>query len=93
MGLKVEWDEDKAHSNGRKHGVTFDEAVTVFADALAMTIHDRDHSDDEDRYVIMGESDQQRLLVVSFTDREDAIRIISARVANRRERKKYEEGS
>lgn len=93
MGLKVEWDEDKARSNARKHGVTFEEAVTVFRDVLAMTIHDSDHSDDEDRYVIMGESDQRRLLVVSFTDREDAIRIISARVANRRERKKYEEGS
>jgi uncharacterized DUF497 family protein len=93
MGLKVEWDEDKARSNARKHGVTFEEAVTVFSDVLAMTIHDGDHSDDEDRYVIMGETDQQRLLVVSFTDREDAIRIISARVANRRERKKYEEGS
>ena len=93
MGLKVEWDEDKACSNARKHGVTFEEAVTVFSDALAMTIHDSDHSDEEDRYVMMGETDQQRLLVVSFTDREDAIRIISARVANRRERKKYEEGS
>ncbi len=93
MGLKVEWDEDKARSNARKHGVTFEEAVTVFGDVLAMTIHDSDHSDDEDRYIIMGEADQQRLLVVSFTDREDAIRIISGRVANRRERKKYEEGS
>ena len=93
MGLEFEWDEDKARSNRKKHGVTFEEAVTVFGDELAMMIHDPDHSRDEDRYILMGESDRQRVLVVSFTDRGDRIRIISVRVANRRERKKYEEGS
>ena len=93
MSLEFEWDATKAQGNLKKHGVSFEEASTVFGDDLSMTIHDPEHSDDEDRYVNLGESDQQRLLVVSFTDREDRIRIISARLANRRERKKYEEGN
>ena len=93
MSLEFEWDEKKAQANVKKHGVSFQEAITVFGDDLSMTIHDPEHSEDEDRYVILGESDQQRLLVVSFTDREHRIRIISARVANRRERKRYEEGN
>jgi uncharacterized protein len=93
MALEFEWDEDKARSNMKKHRVAFEEAVTVFGDELAMTIHDLEHSHDEERYIIMGESDRQRLLVVSFTDRGSRIRIISARAANGRERKKYEEGS
>lgn len=91
MSLEFEWDSDKARSNVKKHRIAFEEASTVFSDSLAMTIHDPDHSDDEERYLILGESVRERLLVVSFTDREDRIRIISARVANRRERKKYEE--
>jgi uncharacterized DUF497 family protein len=67
-------------------------ASTIFADPLSRTIPDPLHSEDEDRFVILGESNRRRLLVVSFTDRGDNIRIISARVATRRERKDYEEG-
>ena len=93
MGLSFEWDADKALANERKHGVSFEEASSVFADPLASTIFDPDHSDDEDRYLSLGQSSQGRLLVVSFTDRGDSIRIISARVASRRERKQYEEGN
>ena len=92
MGLAFEWDEHKATLNTRKHGVSFEEASTVFADPLALTIDDLVHSEDEDRYATLGESQRSRLLVVVFTDRDDRIRIISARVATRRERKDYEEG-
>jgi uncharacterized DUF497 family protein len=70
-----------------------DEASTVFGDPLALTIHDPLHSEEEDRFVSVGTSHRQRLLVVAFTDRGDKIRIISARVATRRERKDYEEGT
>jgi len=90
MGLVFEWDKNKASVNKRKHGVTFEEASTVFADPLAVTIYDLMHSDEEDRYIILGESQRQRLLVVVFTDRDERIRIISARVATRGERKDYE---
>jgi uncharacterized DUF497 family protein len=93
MALSFEWDADKSKSNERKHRVSFDEASTVFADPHALTIYDPDHSDEEDRYLSLGYSDRNRLLVVSFTDREDRIRIISARIASRRERKQYEEES
>jgi uncharacterized DUF497 family protein len=92
MGLAFEWDNGKAKRNRAKHGVSFEEASTVFADPLSRTIHDPLHSQDEDRYVILGESNLGRLLVVCFTDRADKIRIISARPATRRERKDYEEG-
>ena len=92
MSLEFEWDPDKAKRNIKKHGVSFEEAMTVFADPLSLTIHDPDHSDEEDRYVILGESSRRRLLVVVFTDREDRIRIITASVATRQERKNYEEG-
>jgi uncharacterized DUF497 family protein len=91
MGLQFEWDEAKAKQNRRKHGVSFEEASTVFADALALTIDDPLHSDEEDRFVTLGESDRRRVLVVVFTERGDKIRIISARVATRWERKDYEE--
>jgi uncharacterized DUF497 family protein len=93
MALEFEWDDDKAYSNSNKHGVTFEEAKTVFGDKLAMTKFDEEHSSEEERYVILGESGQLRLLVVAFTERDERIRIISARVANKRERKRYEEGS
>lgn len=91
MGLTFEWDENKARQNIRKHGVSFEEASTVFADTLARTIYDPLHSDEEDRFITLGESQRRRLLVVVFTDRGDRIRIISARVATRRERRDYEE--
>jgi uncharacterized DUF497 family protein len=93
MSLEFEWDHDKAKRNIRKHGVSFEEAMTVFGDPLSFTIHDPDHSDEEDRYVILGESNRRRLLVVVFTDREERIRVITASVATRQERKKYEEGA
>lgn len=93
MGLSFEWDPDKSELNLRKHRISFEEASTVFADPLAVTIYDPDHSDDEDRFITLGLSDRNRVIVVSFTDREDRIRLISARVASRRERKQYEEES
>ena len=93
MPLEFEWDTRKAKGNRQKHGVSFEEASTVFSDSLATTIDDPVHSEDEDRFIILGESSRRRLLVVSFTERETRIRIISARVATRRERKDYEEGT
>lgn len=93
MKATVEWDPNKANTNRRKHGVMFEEAASVFADPLSSTIPDPLHSEDEERYIIVGQSIQQRLLVVVHTDRGDVIRIISARVANAHERKTYEEGN
>ena len=90
MGLQFEWDDHKAQANIAKHKVSFDEARTVLSDPLEMTMYDPDHSESEDRYISMGLSEQGRLLVVSYTERRDRIRIISARVANKRERKQYE---
>ena len=91
MGLAFEWDAKKAKLNLRKHKVSFEEASTVFGDPLSRTIFDPLHSDDEERFVILGESHRQRLLAVVFTDRGERIRIISARIATRREKKNYEE--
>ena len=91
--MDFEWDEAKAQTNERKHGVTFTEAETVFGDPLAITGSDPLHADDEDRFLTMGRSVPGRLLVVSHTDRGDVIRIISARGVTRRERKDYEDGS
>ena len=91
MGLRFEWDLTKAAANFRKHGVSFQEASTAFADPASLTIADPDHSIAEDRYLLIGVSIVGRLLVVSHTEREDTIRIISARAAAPRERKCYEE--
>ena len=88
--MEFEWDPDKAARNIAKHGVSFHEAASVFGDPLALTYFDPDHSDDEDRFLTFGESNKGRVLVVSHTDREDRVRIISARRATRRERKTYE---
>jgi len=90
--MEFEWDRAKAKLNLRKHGISFEEAMTVFADTQSLTIPDPLHSDEEDRWVILGESRQRRLLVVVFADRDDRIRLITARKATRQERKKYEEG-
>lgn len=90
--MNFEWDPRKAAENLRKHGVSFDEAATVFGDALALTFPDPDHADAEERLLTFGKSIQYRLLVVSHTPRHPRIRIISARRATRRERKIYEEG-
>ena len=91
--MEFEWDDGKAETNETKHGVTFAEAMTVFADTLSATGYDPGHSDEEDRFLTMGMSIDGRVLVVSHTDRGDVIRIISAREASRRERKDYEDGN
>jgi hypothetical protein len=93
MTPEFEWDAQKAAENLKNHGVAFDEALTVFADPLANIFDDPDHSDDERRELIIGHSTEQRLLVVSFTDRGRRIRIISARQATARERMDYEQNS
>jgi uncharacterized DUF497 family protein len=91
-GLKFEWDRDKAAENLLRHGVSFEEAATVFRDPLSQTGGDPDHSLDEARFVIFGVSTRGRLLAVAHTERGDTIRIISARAATPGERKIYEEG-
>ena len=92
MSIKFEWDTRKAQRNLRKHGIDFNEASTTFADTLSITIPDPDHSEDEERWLTMGLSSRQRLLVVVHIEEIETIRIISARLANRLERRKYEEG-
>lgn len=92
MSLKYEWDDTKAISNLKKHGVTFEEACTVFSDTLSKTIPDPLHPGQEARFVTLGMSDQARLLVVVHTDHMACIRLISARRATIHERKRYEEG-
>ena len=87
-----EWDRLKAANNLKKHGVSFDEAKSAFADPLSLTIDDPYHSDSEDRFVTIGRSDSERLLIVVHTDRDELIRIISAREATKGEMKQYEEG-
>ena len=89
--MEFEWDEAKAESNKAKHGVPFEEAKTVFNDKLFVDFYDPDHSNDEHRYIILGESVRRRLLMVSYTQRGDTVRIISVRKATQRERKAYEE--
>ena len=91
MPLDFQWDENKARTNLEKHGVSFEEATTVFADPLSLTIPDPAHSQAERRLIVLGRSFQRILLVVVHTERGDTIRIISARRASRRERKTYEE--
>lgn len=90
--MKFEWDENKAEKNLLKHQVSFDEAKTVFDDPLYIDFYDPDHSVDEDRYLIVGQSNQERILIVSYTERANLIRLISAREVTRQERKIYEEG-
>ena len=90
MAELFDWDDAKARSNWAKHRVSFEEATTVFVDPLAMTLDDPDHSVDENRYITFGLSDFGRLLVVSHTDDDGVIRIISARTATPRERRSYE---
>jgi hypothetical protein len=88
--MRFEWDGSKATANLKKHRISFDEAVTVFYDALAATFADPDHSDDESRFITVGYSPRGRLLVVCHVDRGGAIRLISARRATPRERKRHE---
>ena len=90
MDTQFEWDDDKARSNEQKHGITFNEASAVFDDPLAVVFDDPEHSNEEPREMIVGYSNHSRLLIVSFTQREPAVRIISARRATPREREKHE---
>ena len=89
--MEFEWDGQKAVKNLSKHGVTFDEAKTIFDDPLYIDFHDPDHSDEEERHLIIGESRRGRLLIVSYTEREDTARLISARETTPAERKDYGE--
>lgn len=91
MSLRFEWDPEKAAANLAKHGVSFEEGLTVFSDPLARIFDDEDHSIQAAREIIIGHSTQHRLLLVCFTAREASIRIFSARRATRRERQDYEE--
>ncbi len=90
--MRFEWDSSKAAKNVRKHRVSFREAVSVFYDPLATTGDDPDHSEEEERFVTFGFSSAGRLIVVCHVDRNDVIRIISARRATPTEREIYEEG-
>ena len=89
--LRFEWDAPKAAANRAKHKVSFEEASTVFGDPLGRVTDDPRHSEDEERFVVLGLSEKRRLLVVMFTERGDALHLISARRATRREARNYEE--
>ena len=89
--LNFRWDQEKAKRNLQKHGVSFTEAATVFGDPFSIVFGDPDHSTQEDRFLIVGHSYKNRLLIVSFTERENHIRIISARKLTAKERRDYEE--
>ena len=88
----VEWDDEKAIANRRKHGVSFGEAISALEDPLSLTFRDPDHSLEETRFLTFGHGPSGRILVVAHTDRADAVRLISARRATRAERRLYEEG-
>ena len=88
--MRFEWDPKKAIRNVKKHAVSFDEAVTVFYDSLSATFDDPDHSIGEHRYIIIGFSSRDRLLVIGYTERGEALRIINARPATAHERKRHE---
>jgi uncharacterized DUF497 family protein len=90
--MNFEWNADKAKANLAKHGISFEEAKTVFDDPLFVDFYDPDHSREEYRYIIIGHSQKGRLLIVSYTERKDGVRIISARETTRREREAYEQG-
>lgn len=90
--MDIVWDDRKAAANLKKHRVSFEEAGTVFMDALSITGADPDHSIGEARWITFGQSVRRRLLAVAHTDESDTIRIISARMATRHEKRFYEEG-
>jgi hypothetical protein len=93
MGLIFEWDPFKARRNQIKHGISFEEAASVFGDAWSISIPDPQHSGEEERWVTIGKSRRARVLVVVHTERDSRTRIISARKASTHERKTYEEGA
>jgi uncharacterized DUF497 family protein len=90
--IAFEWDADKFRANVRKHGVTFEEARSCFYDPRQIVFYDPDHSDDEDRELLIAHSNQGRVLIVSYTMRTDLIRIISARKATKSEEIRYAQG-
>lgn len=91
--MNFEWDPEKDAANQQKHGIGFQEASTVFGDPLAWTIADPDHSTEEQRFLTIGYSSRQQLIIVAHTDREERIRIISARSATASEHRTYELGT
>lgn len=91
--MLFEWDEERADANLKKHKVSFKVATTAFSDPFFIAFADPDHSIDENRFILMGESVEGKLLVVSYTERKNATRIISARPATAKERKFYEKGN
>lgn len=91
MSLQFEWDRNKAKENLSKHGVSFEEAMTVFADPSARIFDDEAHSGDERREIIIGHSTKPQLLLVCFVEAKERVRLLSARKATRLERKDYEE--
>lgn len=92
MSIEFEWDPRKARRNQQKHGITFEEAATAFGDPSSLTIHDPDHSSAEQRFVLLGLSARGRLIAVAHTDRDDRLRIISARKATKAESRSYGQG-
>lgn len=90
--MEFEWDPNKAASNFKKHGISFPEAATVFGDPLSITFPDPEHSTYESRYITIGLSIDRKIIILAHADRENRIRIISARLATRKERKFYEQG-
>ena len=90
-GYEFEWNETKAKANARHHGVSFEEASTVFGDPLAVLLPDPDHSQGEERFLVLGMSSRRRVLVVSHAERPPRTRLISARIATRHERGQYED--
>ncbi|MFA6572283.1 MAG: BrnT family toxin [Bacteroidota bacterium] len=91
LDLRFEWDLVKAKTNFQKHGISFEEALTVWNDEFAAFLHDPSHSEKEERFVMIGYSTKNNLLIISFTERNGNIRIISSRKATRNERKRHEE--
>ena len=89
--MQFNWNPQKAMLNAQKHGVTFVEAATSFGDPLAQIVDDPNHAETEDRYILIGMSEQHRLLLIAFVERGDTVRIISARELTRRERADYED--
>jgi uncharacterized protein len=90
MDMQVEWDPEKAAANLRKHGVSFEEAATVLSDPLSVTLPDPDHSQQEQRYLLLGRSSFGRPLIVSHSEEDERVRIISARAMTPKERRSYE---
>lgn len=88
--MKFEWDETKALANELKHGVSFPEASTAFGDPFHLVIDDPDHSVNEERFILLGTTFAHRLIVAAFTERDEVVRLINARLATKRERSSYE---